>query len=193
MTRAALRRQVPLVVACVCLSPVLVACGGSERVVTYSTEAAQQLRTDVARVRAAAEDRRHRAARVALHRLTRHVAAAQASGELPAAKARRILSAADLVAADIAALPDKNVTGRDGQTRFRRQPTGDRGQDPGPDRHDRAGHAGGGEHRAGDGAHRDAEPHHDDGGEKPEGWEAHKGAGGEGEKPEGWEAHKKED
>lgn len=80
------------------------ACGDDPRP-TYSSRAAEQLRVDAARVRAAAEARDVQTARTALHRLTRHVAAAQARGELPSDKARQILRAADWVAQDIAALP----------------------------------------------------------------------------------------
>jgi hypothetical protein len=148
------------------LWPALAACAGDEPRPGYSRRVAEQLRADVARVRTAAEDHRQRAARVALHRLTRHVASAQARGELPAAKVRRILLAADLVAEDIAALPDK-TTGDGKPATPARRSTGDhhgaaesgRHRSPAPARKDQ---------------HHRRDDHKDDGRDKPEGWEAHK-------------------
>ena len=175
------------------LASVLVACGGDQPRATYGPQTEQQLLADVARVRTAAQGHRRHAARVALHRLTRHVAAAQADGQLPAAKARQILHAADLVAHDIAALPEPTLQ--------QERPTSRRRSD------DRAGSGPTGQLRP-HGPGPAAEPKDDDRGEshdgaddqenweqeeKPEGWEAHKGGGSEGEKPEGWEAHKGED
>ncbi|MGH8868078.1 MAG: hypothetical protein ACRDYU_08790 [Actinomycetes bacterium] len=87
------------------LTPVLAACGGDEPTVTYAPETARQLRAATADVRAAAEQRKPRAAQAALHRLTRTVADAQADGTLPGPRAERILQAADAITDDLAALP----------------------------------------------------------------------------------------
>ena len=148
------------------LGPALAACAGEEPMPGYTPRVAEQLRTGVARVRNAAEDHRQRAARVALHRLTRDVASAQARGELPAAKARRILLAADLVAEDIAALPDKTTNGDRKRGTPARRPTGDRHGAAESGRHRSP------EHRRGDQHHR-RDDRKDAGGENPEGWEAH--------------------
>jgi hypothetical protein len=187
LTGGAGRPRARVVVAGVLLAgPLLAACGGAEEPTgSYSARAAQQLSADVARVRTAAEDRRPGAARAALHRLTRHVAAAQANGELPPLKARRILQAADLVAEDLAALPDRSATRQTRPVRPAPRTT---------DARDRAGGARAGHRPHDHRVERDGGERHrrGSGGEKPEGWEAHKGAAGSGEKPEGWEAHKGE-
>jgi hypothetical protein len=158
-------RKAAAVLCGLLLWPALTACAGGQPTSAYSPRVAERLRTDVARVRTAAEEHRRRAAGVALNRLTRHVAAAQARGGLPAAKARRILHAADMVAEDIAALPKParvrgaQRAGREAAHDRRRETEHKRHRSPGRDRerqHDRRRH------------------HEGDDGEKPEGWEAHK-------------------
>lgn len=136
----------------------LPACGGnSDEPPAYHPGVADQLRADTADVRAAAERRKARAAQAALHRLTRHVAAAQANGQLPPHKARQILAAADLVAEDLAAMAARAP---------RRPPERDK-DDHGERRHPGKGHG------ADDDEPEDWESY-DGKGEKPEGWEAHK-------------------
>lgn len=85
---------------------------GVETQPTYSPRVAQQLSADADAVRAAAEADDVEAAQRALRTLTRHVAAAQARGEIPSDKARQVLRATDWVAQDLAAFPTPTPTPR---------------------------------------------------------------------------------
>jgi hypothetical protein len=117
------RARAWLAVATLAMVPLLSACGDEGRAASYPAEVAHRLQADVADIRAAAQQRKLYAARVALNRLTRHVADAQASGRLSASRAREILAAADAVRQDLAALPTPSPKDKDkGQQRPRPEP-----------------------------------------------------------------------
>jgi hypothetical protein len=146
------------------LTPLLTSCGGQEPAGEYAAETERQLTADAADVREAAEARRVAETRRALERLTRHVADAQAAGRLPPERARAILAATDALAEDLAALPTPTPT----PTRDTRSPAPEKqGREPEP------------------AAPQPEKGRGDDAG-PPDEWP------GEGEKPEGWEAHKGE-
>lgn len=110
MTRVSSRSSVLRVVALALGLILSVTACGDESQPTYSPRVAQQLSADADAVRAAAEAGDVDAAQRSLHTLTRHVAAAQARGEMPSDKARQILRATDWVAQDLAALPTPTPT-----------------------------------------------------------------------------------
>lgn len=123
-------------------------CGGEASAPSYAPQAARRLQADVADIRAAAQQRRIQAARAAVHRLTRHVADAQAAGELPSRRARGILAAADAVTEDLAALPARPAREKAGR------PPGPRRQEPRVAQRDHrhgAGHGTPGRHHGGNG------------------------------------------
>ena len=84
----------------------LTACGGKPAAPTrMDAQTAQLLAADVAAVRSAAEQDDRASGEVALTKLTRDVAQAQAQGHLSAEKAQTILAAGGKVSEDLQAMP----------------------------------------------------------------------------------------